>query len=261
MVSRKKGTKKKLMETAANTAVVPTMTTDVSKDAFDNGSVSTSNTVETTETHRKRVKEAWAMIQLEGERKKKKRVNKDVTVDEEIDIASAAVKPTDVIVVKMKPSGSVTTGSSGKSSISNGTASELMSTYINACNQIGIIDTEQDQEHHFKKMTKRYGWRYFKLLEDHQYNYGSDFADFMCNTLKRDTKDANTIIWWNGIKHIVQKAMMDVRSACTQAMKRAFIGTFKNRENEIIAHICLTTSVFIRPLRLSPKGYANHGQF
>jgi hypothetical protein len=106
-----------------------------------------------------------------------------------------------------------------------------MSSYINACTQIGIIDTEQDQEHHFKKMTKRYGWRYFKLLEDHRYNYGSDFADFMCNTLKRDKTDTNTIVWWNGIKHIVQKAMMDVRSACTQAMKRAFIGTFKNKEN------------------------------
>jgi hypothetical protein len=139
----------------------------------------------------------------------------------------------------MKRSGSVTTGSSGKSSISNGEASELKSIYINACNQIGIIDTEQDHKHHFKKMTKRYGWQYFKLLEDHRNNFCSDFADFMCNTLKHDTEDAITIIWWNGIKHIVQKAMMDVRSACTQAMKQAIIGTFKNRENEIITHICL----------------------
>jgi hypothetical protein len=64
MVTKKKETKKKMTGTAANVAVLPTKTTEVSKDAFDNASVSTSNTVETTETHRKRVKEAWAMIHV-----------------------------------------------------------------------------------------------------------------------------------------------------------------------------------------------------
>jgi hypothetical protein len=226
MVSKKKGQKKKTMVNSANTAAVMAPARDVSNETYDNESVATTNTAETTESHRKRIKEAWAMLQLEGERKKKKRLKTDVTVDEDIDIESAAVKPTEVIVLKTNRNGSITTGSSDKSSITNGVASELMSSYINSCNQIGLIDSEQDQEHHFKKMTKRYGWRYFKLLEDHRYNYGSDFADFMCNTLKRDMSDATTAVWWNGIKHIVQKAMMDVRSACTQAMKRAFIGTF-----------------------------------
>jgi hypothetical protein len=95
MVSKKKATKKKMTEKAANTlAAVQAPAKEVSRDAFDNESVASTSTVETTDTHRKRVKEAWAMIQLEEERKKKKRINNDVHVDEEIDIASAAIKPT-----------------------------------------------------------------------------------------------------------------------------------------------------------------------
>jgi hypothetical protein len=59
---------------------------------------------------------------------------------------------------------------------------------------------------------------------ENEYHPSSPFARYMMEMLHRDADDQATIEWWGGIKGVVQRALQDMRSTTTQAMKRVFIG-------------------------------------
>jgi hypothetical protein len=103
-------------------------------------------------------------------------------------------------------------------------SSNAVSTSVSTCQQMGIADTLKDQHNHYKRVTKNWGWKYFKLITEEDYHISSKFSHFMCEKLLRDPDEECTKSWWNQIKGTVQRAMQDIRSTCTQAMKRVFLG-------------------------------------
>jgi hypothetical protein len=191
------------------------------KDSEDTVSVATTDT---TESYNKRLQQAELMLKKDQERKKKQKLRQvKETVDEVVQEVEREIYKEGVLVDKPMETVVVEASISTKSSITNNT-SEFMKKYISNCSEMGIIDTLATQEQHFKRMTRQYVWRYFKLVDEDQYIFGTNFVNFICNHCNRDVHNAETRDWWNGIKHHVQRAMMDMRSACTQAMKRSFVG-------------------------------------
>jgi hypothetical protein len=102
---------------------------------------------------------------------------------------------------------------------------DAMSTYLSSCKHIGTMDSESERLNHYKRITRTYGWKHFKMNAENEYHPSSPFARYMMEMLHRDPDDQATIEWWGGIKGTVQRAMQDMRSTTTQAMKRVFIGT------------------------------------
>jgi hypothetical protein len=98
--------------------------------------------------------------------------------------------------------------------------------YVNECKDTGTMDTLEDKVEYYKIVTRKHGWKYFKVVTDEDFVYGSNFVRFFCDKLKQDVVKAETRQWWEGIKATVQRCMMDMRSACTQAMKRRFLGKY-----------------------------------
>jgi hypothetical protein len=194
------------------------------KDSEDTVSVATTDT---TESYNRRLQQAELMLRKDQERKKKQKLRQaKETVDEVVQEVEREIYKEGVMVDKPMETVVVEASISTKSSITNNNTTDFMKKYISSCSEMGIIDTLATQEQHFKRMTRQYVWRYFKLVDEDQYIFGTSFVNFICNHCNRDVHDAETRDWWNGIKHHVQRAMMDMRSACTQAMKRSFVGKF-----------------------------------
>jgi hypothetical protein len=102
---------------------------------------------------------------------------------------------------------------------------DAMSTYLSYCKPIGTMDSKSERLNHYKRITRTYGWKHFKMKAENEYHPSSTFARYMMEMLHRDPDEQATIEWWGGIKGTVQCAMQDMRSTTTQAMKRVFIGT------------------------------------
>jgi hypothetical protein len=100
-----------------------------------------------------------------------------------------------------------------------------MSSYLQDCHAWGVVDCLEDIQQHYRKITRRYAWKIFKVMEEDDYEYTSksNFAKYMCKTLNRDYEKMETKDWWDGVKGVFMKAMQDMRSATTQSMKRSFI--------------------------------------
>jgi phenylalanyl-tRNA synthetase alpha subunit len=193
-----------------------------SSEEEDNKSV---ETLETTESYTMKIKEAQLMLEKDASRKKKRKTQQEMeTISEVLVEVEQEISQQKEIFSKPMEAVMVSTSVSSKSSVTTNVTTELMNRYVNTCGDMGIIDTLDTQEQHFKKMTRQYVWRYFKLVDEDQYNFGTAFVTFICNQCNRDIIDSKTPDWWNGIKHFVQRAMMDMRSSCTQAMKRSFLG-------------------------------------
>jgi hypothetical protein len=193
-------------------------------DDDDNDDNKSTGSIATTDSYRKRIQEAELMLERDASRKKKRtKLQEMKTISEVMAQVEQEIGQTEV--EKPMETVMVSTGISSKSSITtNTTSSEIMNRYINTCGEMGIIDTIDTQEQHFKKMTRQRVWRYFKLVDEDQYNFGTSFVTFICNQCNRNIADSTTPEWWNNVKHYVQRAMMDMRSSCTQAMKRSFLG-------------------------------------
>jgi hypothetical protein len=101
-----------------------------------------------------------------------------------------------------------------------------MEAFVTTNQSLGNMDSIEDQQFTIKEMTRTFGWKYFKVLTDEEYLYGSDFASCMCRKLGKNVELNTTRDWWNSSRPIIQKAMQDMRSTTTQAMKKVFFGTF-----------------------------------
>jgi hypothetical protein len=99
---------------------------------------------------------------------------------------------------------------------------DAMQAYLTTCKHVGILETVEDQHNYYQKITRNVGWKHYKLVEGDDYHVSSEFSQYMIKVLKRDANHPETKDWWNSIRGTIQWAMQDMRSTCTQAVKRIF---------------------------------------
>jgi hypothetical protein len=102
--------------------------------------------------------------------------------------------------------------------------SDLAIKYRQHCHQNGFMDSEEHFRDEIKKITRKYGWKYFKVLSDADYHYSSPFAECMMDhfgyeKLERSEKEST----WEKVKRDVFQAMQIARSGATQSLKRVFL--------------------------------------
>jgi hypothetical protein len=57
--------------------------------------------------------------------------------------------------------------------------SELAAKYRHHCRNNGFMDSEEHFWDEIKRITRKYGWKYFKVLSDADYHYSISFAECM----------------------------------------------------------------------------------
>jgi hypothetical protein len=169
------------------------------KDDYSNDSVSTSD------SHERKLQKYKKFIEEDKSRKRKKYCQGIVAIENNEDEGKEYKKPTMEITVDKN---------SGKD--------EALSTYLSSCRNLGLIDKISDKDVHYKNITRSHGWKVFKLVGESDFVLGSKFANYMCKICLQDPSDPETIVWWKDTKSIFQKTMQDMRSTCTQAMKKVF---------------------------------------
>ena len=108
---------------------------------------------------------------------------------------------------------------------------ELKRKYMDYCKKIGTMDCDNDIKEEVKRVTKKYGWKSFKILDKEDYKWDSVFAGMILKKLGIVENNPNTTSKflsrkWDSIKKDVISSMQAVKSSATQSMKRSFLGTF-----------------------------------
>ena len=99
--------------------------------------------------------------------------------------------------------------------------------YVAYCKHKGLMDAEKDLTEEVKRVTKKYGWKQFKILDNEDWRSESNFAGVIMRKLGILVGSVpNTVRTrkWESIKKDVIASMQAVKSSATQAMKRVFIG-------------------------------------
>jgi hypothetical protein len=107
------------------------------------------------------------------------------------------------------------------SAVSSTTEDCLQIHYVLQCEKWGLMDTESDISVIVMKVTRRYGWPLFKMLNDEDYSAHSNFAKFMVG---RNHESAEGKLWWAGVEQYGTRSMQNSQSVSTQSMKNDFLG-------------------------------------
>ena len=105
---------------------------------------------------------------------------------------------------------------------------DLTNNYLNYCTRKGLVDDEKDLTEEIKRVTKKYGWKTFKILDNDDWRSDSNFAGIIMRKLgilEGDESHVSRARKWDKIKKEVVIAMQAIKSSATQAMKKVFIGT------------------------------------
>jgi hypothetical protein len=113
--------------------------------------------------------------------------------------------------------------------VTGASTSSLEDGFHEHCRLLGTMDSSASFAKEIEKVTKRWGWKMFKMLTKEDYNYDSDFAECMLHYINLSTAEEqkNPKIQerdWRRVKAHVIEAMQHARSACTQSLKFKFIG-------------------------------------
>jgi hypothetical protein len=105
---------------------------------------------------------------------------------------------------------------------------DLEIAYNEHCQEIGLTSTADDIASNVKRITRKYGWRVFKMIDEDDYHHSAPFASYMMEKLgyydQYPTREAQ-IEAWGQVKKKVARSMSHARSSATQAMKHTFLGT------------------------------------
>jgi hypothetical protein len=105
----------------------------------------------------------------------------------------------------------------------------LANDYIEHCETIGLSDSLITRAEKVRRITRRYGWKDFKLLNDSDFNHTSDFAECLIDHFGWSNLEEDVIAYkWSQVKKDVYQAMQVARSSVTQALKKAFLGKINN---------------------------------
>lgn len=103
---------------------------------------------------------------------------------------------------------------------------KLYNDYIEHCETIGLSDSLITLAEKARRITRRHGWKDFKLLNDCDFHHTSAFAECMIDNFGWSGMHEDVIAFkWSQVKKDVYQAMQVARSTATQALKKAFLGT------------------------------------
>ena len=107
------------------------------------------------------------------------------------------------------------------------TTPDLYEYYQKHCQKLGLMQSDAAYSDELKRITRRYGWKYFKVLNDCDYHYTSPFAECMLDHLGYSKlPDMSRVSMWEKVKKDVGMAMQIARSGTTQGLKKIFLGTW-----------------------------------
>ena len=105
------------------------------------------------------------------------------------------------------------------------TTTVLYDHYQEHCQNLGLMQSDAAYSDEVKRITRRYGWKYFKVLNDCDYHYTSPFAECMLDHLGYSKlPDMSRVSMWEKVKKDVGMAMQIARSGATQGLKKIFLG-------------------------------------
>jgi hypothetical protein len=121
-------------------------------------------------------------------------------------------------------------GISSSSAGSTKSASTLLATtkYDEYCESVGTKDTEMVLHDNIKRTTRKMGWKYYKMVDETDYVYTSEFATYMLKVLgireNQILTDKHKEYLWSKYRKSVCEGMQAARSSATQALKKQFLG-------------------------------------
>jgi hypothetical protein len=117
---------------------------------------------------------------------------------------------------------------SGYSSIA-GSAQVVPSRYDNYCEVVGMKDSDTIFQETVKSTTRKMGWKYYKMVDETDYHYQSEFASYMMHVLGSKEEEFPSLKHkenaWARYKRHICEGMQAARSSATQALKKQFFGT------------------------------------
>jgi hypothetical protein len=122
----------------------------------------------------------------------------------------------------------------------------LKKQYEKHCILNGLMDSNETFRDEVRKITRRQGWKNFKLLTDDDYHYSSNFAECMLDHLGSsgcNEKDREST--WARIKKDVFGAMQISRSGATQSLKKTFLGTLLNLFGFYLMQYYIANQIFV----------------
>jgi hypothetical protein len=100
----------------------------------------------------------------------------------------------------------------------------LVTNYTRHCESIGIMDSDEHFRDEIKRITRRSGWKHFKVLTDNDYHHSSNFAECKLDHFGYSLlTDNEREVKWGMVKKDVFVAMQIARSGATQSLKRVFL--------------------------------------
>jgi hypothetical protein len=127
---------------------------------------------------------------------------------------------------------------------------------------MGLADSPEDVANEVKKVTRRVGWRYFKMLDEEDYLYTSQFAQCLMTHLgyhAKDLEEHEMVTQWNCDVGHVRAAYQTARSGVTQAIKKAWLGT-SMCALKIMGTTNITNDIFIIIRAIQSKYIATFGR-
>ena len=104
----------------------------------------------------------------------------------------------------------------------------MTNNYLNYCTRKRFVDSEKDLTEEIIRVTKKYGWKTFKILNNDHWRSDSNFAGInmrKLGILEGVESHVGRSRKWDKIKKDVVIAMQAIKSSATQAMKKVFIST------------------------------------
>jgi hypothetical protein len=122
--------------------------------------------------------------------------------------------------------------------------STLEESYVASCALNGTMDSDVQYADSVRKITRRSGWKSFKMLLEKDYKYDSEFAEYMLEHMGLADKinsDMEQEMQWNRAKKYVMEGMQSARNAATQNIKKAFIGKIVEKIGNTNPKLALTS--------------------
>jgi hypothetical protein len=95
----------------------------------------------------------------------------------------------------------------------------FLTNYIANSETRGLMDSLGDVCDFVMKITWRYKWPLFKMLDDEDYSVNSNFSKFIMKKSGRDPPTSDSKLWWGTVKPFVSNAMQNSCSLCTQSLR------------------------------------------
>ena len=90
-------------------------------------------------------------------------------------------------------------------------------------------DDEKDLTEEIKQVTKKYGWKTFKILDDDDWRSDRTFAGIIMRKLgilEVNESHVGRARKLDKINNVPENAMYAIKSSATQVLKKVFIGTY-----------------------------------